>query len=314
MIWSSENNWYKWQYDDGEFFGRRSSPLEKFKVIYTKYKGKYGSFQEEMKKACSSILDHYPGLRPCVFFSGGVDSEIILRTFIDIGANPLVYTVRYENDINIYDVSYAVVVSNLLGIKLNIIDFNLKKFFENDAVSVYEQGQQGRPRMLAQMKFGDFAEGLPIVGMCDMRWFRDDNNYSRRGIWLLEDFEHEIALDKYNYYRSRPAVYQFFKWSPSLVLSYTKMEWFKKLITDQYPGKLGIDSTKILGYREGYPMLIDRKKKTGFELIQPLITEFESYLITRHGYLPYRQSHMRNLDQLWIDITDNKYPEILEYK
>lgn len=311
MIWTSENNWYKWQYDSGDLFGRRSSPLEKFKVIYSKYDGVYGTFYEEMLKACRSILDHYPGMRPCVFFSGGVDSEIILRSFLQIGADPIVYTARYENDINIYDVSYAVVVSNLLNVKLNIIDFNLKNFFENEAVKVYEQGQQGRPRMLAQMKFTDHADGLPIVGMCDMRWFRDDNDYSRKGIWLLEDFEHEIALDKYNYYHNRPAVYQFFKWSPGLVLSYTKLNWFKNLITDKFPGKLGIDSTKIFGYREGFPELIDRKKKTGLELIQPLMSEFENYLIKRHGYLPYRGNHMRNLDQLWIDITNNPYPEKL---
>lgn len=309
MIWTSENNWYSWRYNDGNLFSRRSSDDQQFRVVYGKYTGTYGTFKEELVKAAASILDHYPNLKPCIFLSGGVDSEIILRAFLEVGANPEVYVVRYENDINIYDVSYAVVVSSLLNVKLNIIDFNLNKFFQDEAITVHEQGQQGRPRMLAQMKFTDCVNGLPIVGMCDMRWFRTDADYTKPGTWLLEDFEHEIALDKYNIYRNRPAVYQFFKWSPGLVLSYTKLRWFKNLISDRFTNRLGVDSTKIKGYREGYPDLITRTKKTGLELAQPLIDNFENYLTDRYGFLPYRGNHIRTLDDLWIDITGNKYQD-----
>ncbi len=307
MIWTSENNWYSWNYDNGELFSRRTTHEQEFKVIYNRYTGPVGNFKKELLKAAGSIIDHYPNLQPCIFLSGGVDSEIILRAFLEIGANPKVYTVRYENDINIYDVSYAVVVSSLLNVKLNIIDFNLEKFFQNEAILVHEQGQQGRPRMLAQMKFTDCADGLPIVGMCDMRWFRTDADYSKQGTWLLEDFEHEIGLDKYNLYRNRPAVYQFFKWSPGLVLSYTKLRWFKNLISDRFTNRLGIDSTKIKGYREAYPDLISRVKKTGLENAQPFVDKFENYLNDRYGFLPYRGNHIRTLNDLWIDITGNEY-------
>jgi hypothetical protein len=94
----------------------------------------------------------------------------------------------------------------------------------------------------------------------------------------MQDFEHDVGCDKYNILHNRPAIYQWFKWSPGLVLGYTNLTWFKKLVNDEYYGKLGINSTKIIGFREMYPDIIERKKQTGFEKIDELVSEIENVL------------------------------------
>jgi hypothetical protein len=304
-MWTSENNWYKWSYGVGPVFGRQTSNLP-FQTSYAcGFNGVIGSFKEELLKAAASTLDHYPGLTPCVFFSGGADSELILRAYLEIGANPEVYIIRYEKDYNLYDVSYAITICNILNVKYHLVDFKLKKFYENDAELVSEQAQIDRPRMLSHLKFTECADGLIIVGHSDVRWYRANESYAEPGIWLAQDFEHDIGCDKYNILHNRPAVYQWWKWSPGLVLSYTRLNWFQNLIKDKYKGKLGINSTKLEGFREMYPDMIARKKATGFEDVDHLVDKLESHLIKKYNGLPYRNELNRSLDEMTKEIYSN---------
>jgi len=305
-MYTSENNWYRWQYDNDPEFGRQHGNQE-FKVILSKMDRPLLSFKEELILAAKSTLDHYPGLTPCIFFSGGVDSELILRSYIAIGSNPEVYIIRYENDINLYDVSYAVTVCSILNVKYHIIDFNLEKFYENDALRIAEEAQIDRPRMLPHLKFTECADGLIIVGHSDARWYRTDGDYSKKGTWLMQDFEHDIGCDKYNMLHNRTAIFQWFKWSPGLVLGYTTLEWFKRLLNDEYYGKEGINSTKIIGFREIYPDMITRTKQTGFEKIDPLVDRVQQEIRKKFNGLPYRSYIERTPDQLWNQVYDRPF-------
>jgi hypothetical protein len=307
MIWTSQENWYSWSYSNKRFSRQEGDQI--FKTQYGSFNGEILNFKEELLSAAKSTLDYYPNLRPCIFFSGGVDSELILRSYIEIGSNPKVYIVRYENDWNIYDVSYAVTICSMLNQNYTIIDFSLEKFFLNEAEKISEDSQIDRPRMLPHLKFADLVDGLAIVGHSDVRWYRSHDDYTKSAEWLAQDFEHDIGCDKYNILKSRSAIYQWWKWTPGLVLSYTKLRWFRMLIADGFYGKLGINSTKIQGFREIYPDLISRKKQTGFENIDSLINDFESFLRTKHNGLPYRQTQDRTLNALWREIKGTDYPE-----
>jgi len=301
-VYTSENNWYQWQYGDEPLFGRQTSNLT-FKTQYTKVTTPIGTFKEELLKAAKSTMDHYPGLRPSIFFSGGVDSELILRAYLEIGSKPEVYIIRYENDLNIYDVSYAITICTILNVEYNLIDFNLQKFYENDAEKISVDAQIDRPRMLPHVKFTDCADGLIIVGHSDVRWYRPHDDYTKKAIWLAQDFEHDIGCDKYNILHNRSAIYQWWKWTPGLVIAYTQLDWFKKLVNDEYIGKLGINSTKIIGFREVYPDIIQRVKQTGFEKIDTLIDEFENFLNTKNNGLIYRGVIDRTIHELMAELN-----------
>lgn len=306
MIWTSENNWYKWWYGGDKTVSRQPADLDFF-TEYTRTDKKIKSFKEELLANARSTLDHYPGLKPCVFFSGGMDSELIVRSYLAIGADPNIYIIRYEKDYNLYDVSYAVTICNSLNLEYKIIDFQLEKFYEQHSETVSEQAQIDRPRMLPHLKFSEYVDGLTIVGHSDVRWFRSNENYDEKGIWLGQDFEHDIGCDKYNILHNIPAVYQWWKWSPGIVLSYTKLKWFQDLVNDRYPGRLGINSTKINGFREVYPEMLYREKQTGFEKIDHLIDEVEQHLKKKYSGLPFRNYQNRSLDQFWKEIVGHTY-------
>jgi hypothetical protein len=54
-----------------------------------------------------------------------------------------------------------------------------------------------------------------------------------------------------------------------------------------------------------YPDIIERKKQTGFEKVDPLINEFETFLQTKYKGLPYRQLVDRTFAELTTDILGN---------
>lgn len=302
-VWTSENNWYKWWYGSGSMFGRQTSNLP-FNTSYGGgLNGSIGSFKEEMLTAARSTMDHYSGLKPCVYFSGGLDSELVLRSYLDIGADPIVNIFRFENHINEYDVSYAIVICETLGVKYNIIDFNVKKFFENDAESISDIAQIDRPRGLPQLQFLDYTEGFAVLGIGDPRWTRSVKDNTP---WILLDQEHDTGWDKYILHKGMPAIAQWFKWTPELVLAYTETQWFKDLVlNNKWSGREGVTSTKLIGYREAYPDLLERTKKTGMEPIDSLINEFEEFLKKKYNGLPYRQVVPRTIDELRKEILND---------
>lgn len=297
MIYTSENDWYQWQYDNLSF-ERSTSPDQKFSTVLTRTSTPIKSFKQSLINNSSSILDHYPGMRPCVMFSGGADSDVALRTFKELGADPIAYIFRYENNINIYDVEYALQIAKGLNVDCKIIDFNLKHFFENDAEKISEIAQVDQAQALPQLKFMDYVDGLAIYAASDPSWFRVDNNYATQSGWLMRCWEHDIGWSKYIKTLNRPAVMEWWKWTPELVLAFTKTAWFNKLVNDQYYGKLGINSTKIIGYREAFSELVSREKKTGFESCADLILEFETFLSTKNNGLIFRRYCDRSLEEL----------------
>jgi hypothetical protein len=301
-MWTSENNWYKWSYGD-VLFGRQTGDLKWNTSYKCDHVSQVGTFKEEMLIAARSTMDHYAGLKPCVYFSGGLDSELVLRSYIDIGADPIVNIFRFEDHINEYDVSYAIVICETLGVKYNVIDFNIAKFFENDAETISDIAQIDRPRGLPQLKFMDYTEGFAVLGIGDPRWTRSVKDNTP---WILLDQEHDTGWDKYIIYKDMPAIAQWFKWTPELVLAYTELEWFKNLvINNKWTGREGVTSTKIMGYKEAYPDLLQRDKKTGMEPIDSLIDEFEEFLKKKNNGLPYRQVVPRTLDELRKEILND---------
>lgn len=305
MIETHENNWYSWSYD-GELFSRRINHDSVFETNFSPIGREIKSFKEECKIAAQSILDTYTDLKPEIFFSGGADSELIVRAFLEIGYKPNIYVVRYENDYNIYDVSYAYAICSSLGLECKVIDFNLKKFYENEAEKVAEEAQVDRPRGLPQCYFYNMVDGLPILAGGDINALRANKDYSSKAQWYVRCNEYEIGWNKYAIYHNRPAIPEFMKWTPEIVYAYSKTKWFIRLVNDYYKGRIDNQSTKLLGFREAWPDMLERKKQTGLESLSELVNEFENFLKEKFNGLPYRGFHNKPVNDFWNQLHKNK--------
>lgn len=304
-LYTSENNWYSWSYGDLGPFSRQQDNLS-FRTEFSRCTKPVGTFREELLNAAKSTLDHCQGT-PTVLFSGGLDSEIMLRAILDVGGKPKVVVARYENNYNFYDVSYAKTICAALGIDYEILDFNLENFYNNDAERVSELAQIDRPRALPYCRLLEIVDGFPVMGASDLSPVRSDGDYSKPGTWVMRCWEHDIGWSKFLRAIDKPGIAEWFKWTPGLSISYMKTKWFNDLVRDRIYGKQGSSSSKIQGYKEAYPMLLDRQKKTGFENIDGLVNEFEDFLIKKNKKLLYSGYYDRSVEQLWFDLTGSSW-------
>jgi hypothetical protein len=298
----SENNWYNWQYGDGPVNGRHI-PNKPFKTNYGRCNEDIGSYKDELLKVARSTIDTFPNQKFKLLFSGGSDSEVVLRSYLAINHPVEVVIYRYENDFNLYDVSYAVTICNMLGVEYEIIDFNLTKFYENDAERYAELSEIDRPAALPYLNFLEMSDDIPILGQGDPWWFRKQGiDYSVKGEWGYGDMEVFTGSSKFLIAINKLGIPTWFKWRPGLVWAYTNLEWFKLLTNDGIIGKSGVSSTKLQGYKEVFPDMLSRSKATGFEKIGTLVSEFETFLSNKNQGLVYRQECIRTYDELQTDI------------
>jgi hypothetical protein len=148
------------------------------------------------------------------------------------------------------------------------------------------------------------SDGLPILGASDLTLHRTTPEYieNENGLWIVLCWEHDIGWSKFAREIDKPAVAEWFKWTPGLVASYLNLNWFDNLVHDRYYGKTGCNSTKIIGYREAYPDLIERRKQTGFEKIDHLALEMEEFLNKKYNGLNYRNHYPRLIENLRLDL------------
>jgi hypothetical protein len=314
-VYTSENNWYSWSYGDLEPFSRQTDDLD-FKTHFSRCNDEVGNLREELVKAAKSTLDHCDH-KPTILFSGGADSELLLRAILEAGGNPRIIIARYENDYNIYDVSYAVTLCSILNVNYQIYDFNLQKFYEEEAERFSELAQIDRPRALPYCKLLEIIDGFPLMGASDLSPMRVkiidnsvvglDEDYNKRGTWIMRCWEHDIGWSKFLRAINKPGIAEWFKWTPGLSIAYMKTAWFNDLVNDRIYGKQGSNSSKIVGYREAYNDLIDRKKQTGFEKIDHLVLEFENHLMNKNKKFLYRKSYDRTVKELWFDLTGQEW-------
>lgn len=288
-MYASLNDWYSWNYNN-----------QQFQTTYKPYTERVSSFKEELIKAASITLDQF-GNDTSILFSGGSESDLMLRSFLAIKAKPNVYIVRYENDYNLYDVSYAVTICSLLNVDYKIIDFNLTRFFENDACRISEIAEIDRPRALPYCKILELVDGVPVFGR------GEPNPIKSKNTWIQRCHEYDVGRIKYARAINKPAVAEWFKWTPGLVISYMNLNWFNNLINDKY-NVSDASTTKLIGYKEAYPDLIDRNKKTGFEQLDNLINEVDKHLFNKNkGYL-HRAFHDHTVNDWYLKITGKNIP------
>lgn len=298
----TKNDWLKCYYDSDK----------KLCVDFKCEDVKSFSFKEALIYNAEETLKEYPNDTFDLMFSGGVDSELVLRTYIELGSSFRVNIFRYENNYNEYDVSFAQKICNDLGVRYSIIDFNLENFYKKEALDIYNIVRCSHARALPYCSFIRYVDGIPVYGEGDMIWSRPDKDYSKRTEWKLYLGEYELAWDRYAEFNGKKSIGQWFRFTPEVMLAYMHTEWFKNLVFDKYIGKLGVSSTKYIGYREAYPDLIERIKKSGFENVDDLILPFQEKLKDENGNLKYSQFTSVGLNKFYRYLTGSDYDKILD--
>jgi asparagine synthetase B (glutamine-hydrolysing) len=121
-----KNNWLTWYYNEVAY-GPKTTLDSKFDIKITPtITRQVKSYKEELLTNASLIRDSFN--EPFdLMLSGGVDSEVILRCYLELKIPINVFVFRYENNYNLPDVTHALRICKELNVTPTVIDFNFVK-------------------------------------------------------------------------------------------------------------------------------------------------------------------------------------------
>ncbi len=275
----THNNHFKFGYDY-EWFRFRQSPLDKWMVSYGACERPVDDFKTECLATAALIRDTTSEpLR--VLLSGGSDSEIVVRSFHEQGIPFRAAICQFNDNLNIHDISFGVVLCQQLGVPFDLIQLNISKFLEGDFLKYAEPTMCRSPELCSTMWLADQVDGVPILGSGECYVVKrvptnyiDSESPYERTPWDM--YERELIASWYRHFmlpgKERYAVPGFFQYTPEIMLSFLRDERVVDLVNDRIIGKRSTMTSKMGIYQKYFP-LADRKKYSGYEFLESQVMD-----------------------------------------
>ena len=292
----TQNNHLKYTVDD-RLFGDRQTPYEKFKVTV-------GKIDRDIYRKSNWLLEQYRtaemiyedlGKDLVVLFSGGTDSEIVLRAFSHIGIRPRTVFIKFPNNYNSQDLIIANAVAAELGINLEVIDFNVIDFYRSGQAAEFAAEIQCRQiAYLTVYKQIQLLQAPAVMGG-ELMFRRAVSASGSKWYYCFRENEDGSAMrfsTKYNL----PLVNEWFSYTPEMMGYYLDCPGTQELINTRYNYKLSSVSTKNDILRGFMPSIIEKIKTHGYE--QLIGFNAETYQSLHSNYVRKLEA---SLDGIYVD-------------
>lgn len=290
------NNHLKYTIGDREF-GYREEVTDKFKVSVGRIDHdhyKFSSWLTEQYRTADLISKEF-GKDLVVMFSGGTDSEIVLRAFKHIGITPRVVFMRFLNDYNASDYAQAIHAAKDIGFSVEAIDFDVEEFYSSGEAA--EFATEIQCRQIAYLSVYNIIKKLqlPAVMGGELMLRRHVTPDYHKWYYTFRENEDASAMRfslKYNI----PLVNEWFSYTPEMMGYYMESKLTQWLISSRFNYKLSSVSTKNILLKQLVPDLVKKVKTHGYEKL--LGFNRETY---QNLYLTHPRKLEPSLDGIFID-------------
>ena len=131
MVELTHRNHFKFGFN-GENFSFRQSAVDQWFVDYGPSDRLPFDFRRECVETAMLIGQKAKG-QIWVLFSGGVDSEVVVRSFVLAKVPFRAAILRFKNNLNIHDIAYAVSACESLGVPYTFFDLDISPVLERAA-------------------------------------------------------------------------------------------------------------------------------------------------------------------------------------
>lgn len=259
---------------NGAPFTFRKAGSDRWFARYGRCSRMPGTFREECLSAARLIRDSTQ-LPIDILFSGGVDSEVALRSFLEAGIKVRVLSLRFSGGLNAHDIEWVEKSCSKLGVQPKFVELDLLKFWETTAIAYADRTQCVSPQLLSTMWLADQTDGYCVLGSGENfivkrvpPTYVPGHSPYLRSTWDLFEKEKIAAWYRHFIVQGRDAAPGFFQYTPELILSWFTDEMGCDLWNDRIPGKLNSVSSKLPMYLRHFA-IEERPKFTGFESVQP---------------------------------------------
>jgi len=203
-------NHYEWGFNDIPF-SFRDSMDDVYFTRYGKLTRRPFNWRDECVATARLIYDEAKGDPIRVFFSGGMDSAVVAEAFRLSGVPFTVATIVYNDNWNWHDIKFAIDWCEQYGIKQDMIDCDVIKFWESgDCFNIGYAVQSRSPQYCVHLWGVDQIDGFPVIGLGEGELYR------KNGMILEPDGEYCRAWERHLIVRNRSGAGSFFKYTPEL--------------------------------------------------------------------------------------------------
>jgi hypothetical protein len=212
--------------------------------------------------------------RPLILcYSGGIDSEVIAKTFVADNIKFTALSMRHSSGTNDHDICWAVEFCKKHNVEHKIIDFDIEDFFNVKMQDYIDRGYRTwRPWRLFQLFLLETVESL---GGCAVMGAGIQSFDTVAGeICIKYPPEHAMCLDWCKNNNSVHFPY-FYQHNPEVFAAYMKIDLIETMLSNpnyfvNVPYNMSLE--KIIVYRSLWQDMPRRSKFDGFENVQPLRT------------------------------------------
>jgi hypothetical protein len=255
-----KNNWAQWTYDN-KVNATKDSPDSEFNFQFTIPNE---TIDHRTLLTTTAVEIYEENKKLDVLFSGGINSQLILQTYKNLGISVTAKIFKYENDLNHYwDVAAATKFCKDLDIKYELIDFNLKNFFEKDAYDIFTKCYNIEVSNLPLMKMIDYCDNVPVLGTGYPYISRSNLYYNTPAEWNLQIFESDINFCSYAKNINRSVISNWFLYSGELLGSLLQHPSVIDLMDDKITAVVNLHEIRNTIYNDLHIPI--RLKQKGFE-------------------------------------------------
>lgn len=224
----------------------------------------------ELKIALHRAIDvHGPNFN--VFYSGGFDSEVLLRTLVEIGANVVAHTIKFQDGENQEETRHTDGVCEALGVRHVVWHHDPKRYVREE--KYMDLGLRYSCTQLAYITVLEHvrrAQDLPtFMGgeiYIQLRQ-RPSPALKSEPEWVYVYREDEDGMTyRYVMDTGHTLINEVFSYTPELVHAWSNCQTVRDIVSGRTPGKLSLLSSKPKIFKEIYPhQLAAERKLHGYE-------------------------------------------------
>jgi len=265
------------------------------------YQWKIGKLEKRLswKESCLYAAQHIETYNEDIWiaFSGGIDSEVTIRSFIEQGIKVNAAIIKFKNGINHKDVKYAIDFCNSNNINYRIFTLDVIDFITNHSNSYINKYKMISPQIPVQLWLLDNCDEFLVFCGGDMRLNRTEGTMDDIYITIKPQTStvHRAMIKQekkgvpYFHIHTPEQVYGFLNdpmttiWKQhSYSMRMLSIKWFKPVI-----------------YETSFPNLKPRQKLTGFELIEGLENnlrnKYESINMKYNPDIHIKETHITDM-------------------
>lgn len=309
MIEFTENNWLKIGYQGQNFYSSwRNTIHDQFVIDFDPGNKPLKSFKYHCIEAAKKIFANYG--RVNLAFSGGMDSEIMLLSFIESNADFYCTIMRYWDEkngklINFNDVNDANEILSSYGLTPYYHDIHIRKFaLEPRASQMSKKFKLNSFITMAMASLIDASKFPVILGAGDPIFFRLTND-NQKGIFYIEG---EYTMEWFRTFHGlkKKGIPGFFYYTPEIIRSFLASLQLRKYALGASSDLTSIQCKKDL-YKRQWPSISYRKSRNGCEEFPLKLWNGISYLTIR------RNSHLQkapNYNWAYVERSKEFYQKL----